>query len=494
MSKSETIEFDPTKKHAPAKLGRVLVLGLGKSGKAVSEYCSDLIGSRVESLTVAAGVANPAVSEFASEIEAKGARVLFDTFDFEESYDVAIASPGISEFSDFYLAAAAHAAEVISEVEFAWRESAKDSRWLAVTGTNGKTTTTALAAHLLKECGLKASAVGNIGDTCIAAVAAGKTDCYVAEVSSYQLASTRDFCPDVAILLNITPDHVKWHRSLENYALAKKKIYANLAKGGTAVVMDATNDVVRGFVRELKATPDSERGFAYIPMGTADGIHSSMREKCGSANAAYLSATDELVAEWNGVKTTLVAASKLQIAGEHNASNALAAAAAALALGADPEKVNKGLTSFAPLEHRIEPCGTVAGIRFYNDSKATNVDATLKALAAFGAERPIVLLGGDDKGTDLSELVAESEAHCKAVVCFGDAGARFLAAFEDSKLPHYSAGKMEDALDAGIAHASAGDIVVLSPACASFDEFSGFEERGRVFKGMVAERARRQGA
>ncbi len=486
--------MDSTKKHAALKLGKVLVLGLGKSGKATSEYCLDLLGERIDSLTVAAGALKPEVQEYAACLEARGARVLFETYDFEDSYDLAIASPGISEFSDFYLNARAHASEVISEVEFAWRESAKDSCWLAVTGTNGKTTTTALAAHLLKACGLNAAAVGNIGDTCIAAVAAGKTDYYVAEVSSYQLASTKDFCPDVAVLLNITPDHVKWHHSLENYAQAKKKIYANLAKGGTAVVMDATNDVVRSFVRELKAIPDAERGFAYIPMGSADGIYSSMHEKCGSANAAYLGPNDELIIEWNGIKHTLVEASELQIAGEHNASNALAAAAGALALACDPEKVCEGLRSFAPLEHRIEPCGTVAGIRFYNDSKATNVDATLKALAAFGQERPIVLLGGDDKGTDLSELVAQSEAHCKAVVCFGEAGARFLAAFENSSLPHYSAGKLESALDEAISHAQAGDIIVLSPACASFDEFSGFEERGRVFKDMVASRSQLQGA
>ena len=487
-------DFDKSKKQAPLNLGRVLVLGLGKSGKAASSYCSKLLGSRVESLTVAAGADNDAAREFAAGIEAAGATVLFETYDFEGTYDLAIASPGISEFSDFYLNAAAHATEVVSEVEFAWRESAAGSRWLAITGTNGKTTTTALAAHLLQTCGLNAAAVGNIGDTCLDAVAAGKTDVYVAEVSSYQLASTRDFCPDVAVLLNITPDHVKWHRGLENYAAAKKKIYANLAKGGTAVVMDATNDVVRGFVRELKAVTDSERGFSYIPMGTAQGIHSSMVEACGSANAAYLDDTDELVVEWQGKRTVLTKASELQIAGEHNASNALAAAAAAIALGCEPEGVRAGLRSFAPLEHRIEPCGTVEGVRFYNDSKATNVDATLKALAAFGEDRPIVLLGGDDKGTDLSILVAESEAHCKAVVCFGDAAERFLGAFANSSCPHYPAGKMEDALDTAITHAQAGDIVVLSPACASFDEFSGFEERGRVFKDMVAKRSQERGA
>lgn len=483
---SET-EFDSTKKHARKNLGKVLVLGLGKSGRAASSYCADLLGTRVESLVIAAGADNPGAREFARAMEAKGATVLFETYEFGGSYDLAIASPGISEFSDFYQNALAHSAELVSEVEFAWRESAADSRWLAITGTNGKTTTTALAAHLLRACGLNAAAVGNIGDTCLEAVQAKETDVYVAEVSSYQLASTRDFCPDVAVLLNITPDHIKWHHSMENYAAAKCKIYANLAKGGTAVVMDATNDIVRGFVRDLKAMPDAERGFAYIPLGTCDGLRSNMRECCGSANAAYLSDGDVLCVEWGGARHDLVKASELQIAGEHNASNALAAAAAVIALGCDDESVRAGLRSFAPLEHRIEPCGVIDGVRFYNDSKATNVDATLKALAAFGEECPIVLLGGDDKGTDLAELVSTSERHCKAVVCFGEAGPRFLAAYEGSELPHYEAGKLQDALNVAVAHAQSGDIVVLSPACASFDEFSGFEERGRVFKRMVSE-------
>lgn len=478
-------EFDTNKKLARVNLGKVLVLGLGKSGRAAAAYCANLLGTRVESLTVAAGAENEAARAFADELETKGARVLFDTFDFEETYDLAIASPGISEFSDFYQNAATHSAEVISEVEFAWRESAADSHWLAITGTNGKTTTTALAAYLLQTCGYKAAAVGNIGDTCLDAVASGAIDYYVAEVSSYQLASTRDFCPDVAVLLNITPDHIKWHKSLENYAAAKCKIYANLSKNAGCVVMDATNDVVRTYVKRLKALSDEERGFSYVPMGTCHGIRANMRECCESTNSAYLAEGDVLTVEFGDRKISLVAASELQIAGEHNASNALAAAAGVLALGCDPEKVCEGLRTFKPLEHRIEPCGVVSGVRFYNDSKATNVDATLKALAAFGEERPIVLLGGDDKGTDLSELVSEANKHCKSVVCFGEAGPRFLAAFEGSAIPVYEADKMKDALEVACSHAVDGDIVVLSPACASFDEFSGFEERGRVFKDLV---------
>lgn len=193
-------------------------------------------------------------------------------------------------------------------------------------------------------------------------------------------------------------------------------------------------------------------------------------------------------------------AADLRIKGEHNASNALAAASACLALGLTGEQVAAGLRGFSPLEHRIEPCGAVAGVACYNDSKATNVDATLKALSAFGDARPVVLLGGDDKGTDLTELVRAARVHCKAVVCFGAAGDRFERAFADvpgaaeSALAVLRAAHLEDALDAALDIAQPGDVVALSPACASFDEFSCFEERGEVFKKLVADRRERKGA
>ena len=204
-------EFVSGKKHAPASIGDVLVLGLGKSGSIAARYCLGLLGSRVASVTVYAGASNEKARVQAAEFSQAGAQVLFDTEEVRGSFDLCIVSPGISEFSDFYLAAKAASREIISEVEFAWRESAADSVWVAITGTNGKTTTTALCAHILNECGFGASAVGNIGDTCLEAVAQGETQVYVAEVSSYQLASTVLFAPDAAVLLNITPDHVKWH-------------------------------------------------------------------------------------------------------------------------------------------------------------------------------------------------------------------------------------------------------------------------------------------
>ncbi|MEC4295793.1 UDP-N-acetylmuramoyl-L-alanine--D-glutamate ligase [Adlercreutzia shanghongiae] len=478
------------KKHAPTCLGRVLVLGLGKSGTAAADYCLDLLGDRVESLAVAAGAPNDAACAWAEGARERGATVLFDHEVIEGAYDVCIASPGISENAPFYLSAKAASTEVISEVEFAWRESASASRWVAITGTNGKTTTTALACHLLRAAGMNAAAVGNIGETCIAAVAAGATDVYVAEVSSYQLASTRLFAPDVAVVLNITPDHLSWHGSLEAYAAAKWKALANLAQTGGTAVLNACDDAVRTKIRETRAGEGFD--FPYIPIGTAAGAGGDMRAACGSENAAFRGDGGRLSVAWDGQLFDLVFVDDLQIKGGHNQQNALAAASCALVLGATASAVSEGLMSFRPLEHRIEPAGLVDGVACYNDSKATNVDATLVALSAFLPVKPIVLLGGRDKGTDLTPLVAACEENARAVVCFGEARERFLAAFEDSKIsPVLSAATMEEALDAALSLAADGDVVVLSPACASFDEFSCFEERGDVFKKLVADRAAR---
>lgn len=519
----------PGRKYAAESLGHGLVLGLGVSGKAAVEYLAPLLGDRLESLTVLGGHANDEARSWARTVQGRceGAAltIVFDDEDpaahlpaGAQAFDLCIASPGISAFSDFYRNAQAVSRAVVSEVEFAWCESAEDSVWIAVTGTNGKTTTTALIEHLLKEAGLNATAVGNIGDACIEQVSrdlsapSAARRYYVVETSSYQLASIDRFAPNAAVLLGITPDHIKWHRSHEHYAASKMKLLDGLPTvPGAVAVLDATNDEVRAKVRELRRQSDAERGFSYVPLGTAQGIEGDMRTACGAENAAFV-AHQRLHVALNGADHDLCATSELNILGAHNWLNALAAASVALAVGVPAPDVSRALATFAPLEHRIEPVGTVGGVAYYNDSKATNVDATLQALKAFVPRRPIVMLGGDDKGTDLAELVASCRDHAGAVVCYGQGGPRFYEAMaplagqcgsqgaeaiitnkcsknslDFEKIPVILEQTFAQAFERATSLAEPGDIVLLSPACASFDEFSCFEERGERFKQLVAQ-------
>ncbi len=505
MDGQQGVKLDPACKYAPEHLGRVLVLGSGVTGRACTSYLLDLLGTRVEDLVVAAGESSDEGLLWADDVRERGAKVLFDCEIINDHFDLCIASPGISQFSDFYQSALVMCAEVISEVEFAWRESAADSLWVAITGTNGKTTTSALCAHVLCTADMSAGAVGNIGDTCIEAVAAGQIDVYVAETSSYQLASTVRFTPDVAVVLNITPDHLNWHDGYENYVQAKWKILDNLALSPVAVaVFDATDDEVRAKVRQINKIPRDERGYDYVPIGTKQGLEFDMRQACGSDNAAFIDEQGNLRVAFEGRDVSLVNADDLKIRGSHNLSNALATAVTALVLDANPAAICNGLLSFESLAHRLEPIGEVGGVICYNDSKATNVDATLAALASFDTVQPIVLLGGRDKETDLDPLVAACREHVRAVVCFGEAKDRFVEAFggvsssgddqdkactPNGSLTVLQANHLADALDAALAIAHEGDVVLLSPACASFDEFSCFGERGDVFKKLVGERA-----
>lgn len=483
------------RKHAPRQLGDVCMLGLGVSGRAVAEYLLAQPAGRVSSLTVFTGTSG-AADAAAQALAQAGARIV-ESEQVEGAFHLCIASPGIPESSAFYLSGQDASEELISEVELAWRESPVDALWVGITGTNGKTTTTALLEHLLDAAGFAAKACGNIGDACIHAVGAdvlagacppSGRRVYVAEVSSYQLASIRRFTPDVGVFLGVTPDHLAWHGSMEAYADAKWNMLHNLEDAGGVAVLDAVNDVSREQVRRLRRAPEKS-GFSYIPVGAKAGISVDMRQACGAQNAAFLDGAGHLHVAFRDGEYVLAPADALQVKGPHNVVNALAASAAALALGARGVDVADALPAFKPLEHRIEPAGTVGGVDFYNDSKATNVDATLVALAAFSGRPLVALLGGRDKMGPLDGLVAACQEHAEAVVVFGEAAERFEAAFaaaDDGRLHVVRVRTFDEAFQAGVDLARPGSVVLLSPACASFDEFSCFEERGQHFKDMVA--------
>ena len=458
-------------------LGNVLVLGLGRTGEAVARYLAERLGGRVDSVTLYGG-ASSAPSEKTRELEAAGVTVVLGTEDVRGTYDLAVASPGIPESSAFFRAAASCSREVIGEPEFAYRESPE--RWVAITGTNGKTTTTSLTTHLLAEGGLAAESVGNIGTLVTGALdARPEGGWFVAELSSFQLATTRLMHPRVSVILNVTPDHLEWHGTMEAYAAAKERALENLGPGDLAVV-SVDDEYCRAMARRAE-----ERGLRVCRLS----VHAEPSTPC----AAFLR-DGRLVCRLDGTEHELVDAGELKIFGLHNAENALAAASVALELGVCREDVCRGLTSFSPIEHRIEPAGEVGGVRFVNDSKATNTDSVEKALTAFDAGTIVVLLGGHDKMTDLTSLAHAVCTRCRVAVCYGAAGERIARALEsacgEGDLEVVRAPHLREAFDAAVAAARPGDTVLLSPACSSFDEFANMGERGRLFKELVRELAR----
>lgn len=453
----------------------LLVLGQGGTGLEVVSWAVEHLGERVTSVTMYGGAASQP-TERTRELERAGAAFVFGAEEIEGRYDVCVSCPGISEFSEFFRNARAASGEIMGEPEFSYRLSPE--RWCAVTGTNGKTTVTSLINELLRAGGLESVAVGNIGTAPIQEVdrrPAGEW--FAAELSSYQIATTSELRPRVAVLLNITPDHLAWHRTHENYALAKIRLFQNMGEGDVAIV-NGEDEGIEAFAAQVFVP-----GRRVLVFGFADA---------GSADAAFVR-DDVLTVRLAGVEHPLVRVDELKITGAHNVLNALAASAAALACGADLEGVRRGLIAFAPLPHRLEPVGEVDGVRYVNDSKATNTDAVEKALTAFTGCRVLLLLGGADKHTPLEEFMEHVVAHVAGVVCFGEARERFRAALEDApgaaEIDIAEADDLRDAVYVARSLAQRDDVVLLSPACASFDEFSGFEERGDAFRTYVAELA-----
>ena len=381
--------------------------------------------------------------------------------------DEVVKSPGIPGTAPMVKALREQGTHIISEIEFAARyDSAKK---ICITGSNGKTTTTSLIYHLLCEAGLNAGLGGNIGKSYALQVATEQHDYYVLEISSFQLDDAYDFRPDIAIITNITPDHLdRYDHKLENYARAKFRITRNL-RPEDCFIFDSDDAIT---IRQLEEVVVKAR---MLPFSQEKEVE----------QGAFLRNGDRIVLRYDQDETEIFL-QELALGGRHNVYNSMAAALAAKATGISDEVIRASLKSVSPIEHRLEPVLSIRDVLYINDSKATNIDSAWYALEC--QTRPVVwIVGGTDKGNDYSVLEELVRKRVKAIVCLGVDNAKIHAAFEnivgkDNIVDTLSA---EAAVQASAKFARPGDVVLLSPCCASFDLFKNYEDRGRQFKDAV---------
>ena len=381
--------------------------------------------------------------------------------------DEVIKSPGIPSTAPLVKALAAQGTHIVSEIEFASRyDSAKK---ICITGSNGKTTTTSLIHYLLKEAGLNVGLGGNIGKSYAYQVATEKHDYYVLEISSFQLDDTYDFRPDIAVITNITPDHLdRYDHKMENYVRAKFKIVRNL-RPEDCFIFDSDDAItiehLSKIVLQAKMLPFTQ-------------------EKKNLDQGAWLDG-NRIVVKYEQSESEIYLR-ELALGGKHNIYNSMAAALAAKASGIEDEVIRNSLKSFSPIEHRLEPVLSIRDVMYINDSKATNVDSAWYALEC--QTKPVVwIVGGTDKGNDYSVLNDLVKEKVKAIVCLGVDNSKIHAAFENivGSENIVDTASADAAVQAASMMACAGDVVLLSPCCASFDLFKNYEDRGKQFKEAV---------
>lgn len=444
----------------------ITVIGAARSGVGVAKLLAS-VGARV----FVSDQGDPAkIKMYTDELERftipyETGRHSEQAFDAE----LMVISPGVPSDAPVVLEAQTRGITVVSELEVA--------SWycrvpiIAVTGTNGKTTTTTLIGRMLHDAGRLHIVAGNIGDAFSNhAAQLNSNSLAVVEVSSFQLDHIERFKPKVSVILNITPDHLnRYGNSMERYTLSKSRIFANQDKDDV-LIYNADDPVVTDLIKKARA-----RTFGF-------SIGQSLDE------GAYL-AQDSLILHIGGKKHNLLNRNEMLLPGLHNVANALAAALAVSVFGVLPETLRHTLTTFRGVEHRLEFVRELNGVRFVNDSKATNVESTWHALRSFTI--PLVLiLGGRDKGNDYTRIDPFVKQNIKAIVAIGESAGKVDEHF--SKMVNVSrAGSMEEAVDLSLQLAQEGDTVLLSPACASFDWFDSYEHRGKVFKECVHARAER---
>jgi UDP-N-acetylmuramoylalanine--D-glutamate ligase len=455
----------PKEIRPPLPDGPFLIVGLARSGQAAAR----LLAGRGEAI-VGVDSGNP---PGAAGLTGSGVEVVLDTDGLAQldGMRTVVKSPGVPREAPVIAAALDRGIDVVGELELAWR--ATPNRFLAVTGTNGKTTVAELLGHVYRTAGEPVTVAGNVG-TPLSSLA-GEIDpaaTVVCEASSFQLEDSVAFAPECAVFLNLAADHLDRHHDLESYLAAKLRIFANQGNDDIAVY-NADDPALAG-----------------VDLG---GCARRISFCVGAAPDCEVSLAEGTVF-YDG--EPLLPVADLGLFGEHNVANAMAAAAAALSMGIDRDAVREGLRGFAGVAHRLEQVAEIEGVRFVNDSKATNVASATVGLRAFasddGSAAPAVhaILGGSEKGEDYSALVEPVRETCAAVYLIGatsDRMAEALAPSLEAGLELHRCSDLEDAVRRAAAAAGPGEVVLLSPACASFDAFENFEARGDRFREIVGE-------
>ena len=440
---------------------RVTVVGLARSGVAAARLLraagAQVTGTDLKPLE--------ALGRVATELEALGVRLLTgrETRGAFDGADLVVVSPGVPLDGDQLGPARARGVPIIGELELGWR--ALEAETIAITGTNGKTTTTALTGALLAEQPRPVLVAGNIGTPLAAHALRFPADgLVVCEASSFQLETTETFQPRVAVVLNITPDHLDRHGSLGAYVDAKARIFANQTPADCAVL-----------------NADDEATAALAGRTRANVVWFTRRRQL--ARAVFVD-DGWIAAKLNGHVEEICPVSEIFLRGAHNVENVLAATACALWVGLAPEAIRRAIGRFRGVAHRIEFVRDRRGVQYYNDSKGTNVASTLRALESF-AERIVLIAGGRGKGQDFAPLAAAARGRVGHAFLIGEDAPKLAAAFKEASVPATRCPSLEAAVEAARRLAMPGDVVLFSPACASFDMFDNFEHRGDVFKKLV---------
>ncbi|MGI6730745.1 MAG: UDP-N-acetylmuramoyl-L-alanine--D-glutamate ligase [Anaerovoracaceae bacterium] len=442
---------------------KVLIIGLGKSGIAAAQALLKL-GAKVS------------VYDKKNEEEMDSQLIQFFInknvecfFNIEpdnlDTLDMVVISPGVPLELDLVQKSIAYGAEVIGELEIAYRVG--EGNYIAITGTNGKTTTTTLVGEILKKSGRKTYVVGNVGVAVISkSISASPEDWLVTETSSFQLETTKYFKPVVSAVLNITPDHMDRHKTMENYIKAKSMIFKNQGANDYFVVNRDDQEAYKMAEScKAKVIPFSRRGSLDLGCFVLDG--------------------NIVVKNEQGQCITICSIDDLKIPGNHNLENALAATAIAYFAGVSPEVIGDTLKEFEGVEHRLEFVGEVDGVRFVNDSKGTNTDASQKAIEAIKGKM-ILIAGGYDKESDFTSFIKSFNGKVKHMVLLGETAPKIKETAEKLGFYHITTVKdMEEGVRTAFKLSSPGETVLLSPACASWDMYTSFEQRGEHFKNCV---------